>query len=165
MRGLVLYVIAVSFALSANWPGAALGQELGRLFSSPKDRRALDAARDAYDPTRQEIIVKHGAAEAAPEPPPPLPKLNVQGVVIRSNGHVATWVNGTTMLSGESTPDGVRIEADGDAGAVRFVMPTGQGTALIKPGQRLDPNVGEVSERYSGPGEAAEKATGLPLGR
>lgn len=126
----------------------ALAVELGRLFSTPAQRQALDQARERYDPTRQEVIVRAGEA-VVEEAPPPLPELSVEGVVIRSDGNNATWINGTGMLSGESTAEGIRVEADGSGGTVRFVLPDGRDAGRLRPGQTLDPNVGRVTERYA----------------
>ena len=131
-------------------PADSDAQSLGRLFSTPEQRRALDAARSAYDPTRQEIIYKQGPSPVAapePPPPPPMPDLMVNGLVVRSSGATSAWVNGTQLRSGEATADGIRLQsADG---TVKFVLPSGTDTAPIKPGQLLDPNVGKVKEIYT----------------
>ena len=134
-------------ALTLASPGA-FALDLGRLFSTPAQRQALDQARERYDPTRQEVIVRAGEA-VVEEAPPPLPDLSVEGVVIRSSGRNATWINGTGMLSGESTAEGIRVEADGRGGSVRFVLPDGRDAGRLRPGQTLDPNIGRVTERYA----------------
>ncbi len=146
-----------------TYSSSGLAQELGRLFATPEQRAALDVAREAYDPNRREVIVKRVQAAAAPPPPPPsqpMPELLVEGLVIRSSGHNAAWVNGTGMLSGETTADGIRVEADKTTRGVRFVLPSGDGTSAVKPGQLLNPDAGEVREQYILPpdDEAAPKS-------
>jgi hypothetical protein len=142
-------VAIVLTALVGFAPGSAQSEALGRLFYTPDERKQLDDVRERYDPSRQEVIVKAGPAVQAARPPPPMPDLSVEGLVIRSDGKNATWINGTNLLSGESTDQGIRVEADGTGGAVRFVLPNGTDTGPIKPGQRLDPNLGKIHERYS----------------
>ena len=143
--------IAVAFACAACLLGASVSvhaQGLGRLFSTPEQRVDLNRARDRYDPSRQEIIIKQGQV-VEPEveaPPPPLPELMVNGLIRRSDGRSSAWVNGTQLRSGEATADGIVLESDG--GSVKFVLPSGSDTSAIKPGQMLDPNVGQVKEVY-----------------
>ena len=141
-------VMAMVTLLVAPQPAAP--QSLGRLFSTPEQRRALDAARSNYDPTRQEIIYKRGpmpVAEPEPPPPPRMPNLMINGLVVRSSGVTSAWINGTQLRSGEATADGIRVQSSD--GTVKFVLPSGTKTAPIKPGQLLDPNVGEVKEVYT----------------
>jgi hypothetical protein len=143
-------LLLVSMQSHAQSHAPQHGQSLGRLFSTPEQRRMLDEARGRYDPTRQEIIYKQGPAPVAePEPPAPraLPELLVNGLVVRASGGTSAWVNGTQLRSGETTADGIQLQsADG---AVKFVLPSGTDTSAIKPGQLLDPNVGEVKEVYT----------------
>lgn len=145
--GLQLSTAAWGLAL-ACYVTAASAQGLGRLFSTPEQRVELDRARDRYDPTRQEIIIKQGqVVEPAVEaPPPPLPELMVNGLIRRSDGRSSAWVNGTQLRSGEATADGIVLESDGQS--VKFVLPSGSNTLAIKPGQMLDPNIGQVQEVY-----------------
>ena len=131
-----------------GFAAAVPAQGLGRLFSTPEQRVELNRARDRYDPTRQEVIIKQGKV-VAPEveaPPPPLPELMVNGLIRRSDGRSSAWVNGTQLRSGEATADGIVLESDGQS--VKFVLPSGSNTSAIKPGQMLDPNRGEVRELY-----------------
>ena len=121
---------------------------LGRLFFTPEERKEIDDVRRNYDPTRQEIIVKEAPTRQGAPPPPPLPELSVQGVVLRSGGRNAAWINGARLLNGETTEDGVRVEAEKDGRTVRFILPGGTDTGPVKPGQLLDPNAGTVKERF-----------------
>ena len=122
---------------------------LGRLFFTPDQRQQIDEVRDLYDPTRQEIIIRRGQT-VEPEveaPPPPLPELMVNGLIRRSDGRSSAWINGTQLRTGEATADGIVLESDG--GQVKFKLPSGTDTSAIKPGQMLDPNVGQVKEVYT----------------
>ena len=145
MRGLILMAaVMASFTMK---PAYADG--LGRVFFTPAERKLINKARESYDPTRQEIIVKEGPAPEVAPPPAPLPDLAVNGVVIRSSGRNATWINGAGMLSGEQTGEGIRVEASEDGRTVRFILPGGSDTGPIKPGQMLDPNAGKIKEQFS----------------
>ncbi|MEM7406785.1 MAG: hypothetical protein AAF458_15920 [Pseudomonadota bacterium] len=127
-------------------PALTVAQEFGRLFSSVQQRADLDSLRQKYDPNRQEIIYKEGPktvvapAKAAPK----LPDLMVNGLIIRSGGRSSAWVNGTPLTDGEATPDGVQIRSG--ASGIQFVLPSGDNTATIRPGQMLDPNAGTVQD-------------------
>jgi hypothetical protein len=90
------------------WTGSALlatadiaqAQTLGRLFSTPQQRREIDAHRGAK-PMRQPIIkllpaLKPGpTTETSPAyapPPPPRPSV-INGFVRRSDGPSTVWLN------------------------------------------------------------------------
>jgi len=63
-------------------------EELGRLFHTPEQRKALDAARgrspEAAKPVRAQPIPKR-------EPPP------LQGYLVRSDGVSTVWVEGRAV--------------------------------------------------------------------
>jgi hypothetical protein len=141
----------------------ASAQMLGRLFSTAAERDALDGARERYDPNRQEVIYKPGvvAPSAPAKPPPLLPSLTVNGLVVRSGGRTAAWVNGTPLGDGESTADGIELRSDGRS--VKFILPSGSNTASIRPGQLLDPNAGKVREVFARP-KAKSEVKAQPAG-
>lgn len=66
-------------------PGAGAADELGRLFHSPAERTALDAARraDRQRPTA-----------SAPA------QVRIDGYVQGSGGHGTVWVNGEALRAG-----------------------------------------------------------------
>lgn len=121
-------------------------QTLGRLFTTQEERVELDGLRN--DPNYGQVVA---AEQAVPEgEPPPLPgNVTINGFVRRSNGRSATWVNGSRLLNGDSTREGIRLEMDDLAfGTVRLVLPNGLDVLALKPGQRLDVLEGQVMESY-----------------
>jgi hypothetical protein len=89
----------------------AQAQTLGRLFSTPQERRELDAKRGAK-PVTQPLIrplppVKQNPVIAAPAstyaPPPPQPTV-INGFVRRSDGPNTVWLN-EKPISGNAARD------------------------------------------------------------
>lgn len=143
-------VVALTLlTLGSGWPALSSAQEFGRLFSNVQQRADLDSLREKYDPNRQEIIYKEGpkSVVAPVKPPPKLPDLMVNGLIVRSSGRSSAWVNGTPLTDGEATPDGVQIRSGSDG--IQFVLPSGDNTATIRPGQLLDPNAGTVQDNLA----------------
>ena len=128
------------------YSAALQAQTLGRLFTTEDERVELNALRN--DPNYGKVVE---VEQAVPEgEPPPLPgNVTINGFVRRSKGRHATWVNGSRILSGDSTRGGIRLETDGlSFGTVRLVLPNGLDVLALKPGQRLDVLEGQVLESY-----------------
>lgn len=136
---------------------AANAQLFGRLFTDPERRADLDVVRDEHE---------YGKPPKAPEPvemrkdskahPPALPQMTINGVVLRSSGNDTSWVNGARILSGQATPEGIRVEPRRSTSpAVRLVLPSGVDTTPIKPGQRIDVVSGTIVETYREPAREA----------
>ena len=156
------YALVVLFAAVT---GAAHAQSFGRLFSTPEQRIQLDEVREEYEygkpPRPPEPEVKKDDSQANR---PALPQVTVNGVVLRSSGNDTSWVNGTRILSGQTTPEGIRIEPRRVKGpAVKLVLPSGVGTTPIKPGQRIDIVSGTVVETYRAPKDGTSSARAQPV--
>lgn len=146
MRRLELLIIGIA-VLTANAAGA---QGMGRLFSTPEERAALDEAR--HDPDFGKV------AEAAPvqrlevstPEGPVVPHVTINGVVFRSSGLNASWINGISIPASDSTREGIRVETRRFAGGgtVKLGFPGGLETVQIKPGQKIDLVSGGVFEPY-----------------
>lgn len=137
---------------------------LGRLFLTPDQRRALDELRDRKPQPAPVAIAPQAQPEvepAAPEPeaepePPVVSELTVNGIILRKNGLSAAWVNGAPILNGSMTREGVVVRTG--RGGVRMVMPGGESTLRLKPGQKVDVANGSVLEAYQLPREGSEEA-------
>ena len=117
-------------------------ENLGRFFSTPAERAAIDEARSVYEYGK--VIVPQKAAAA-----PVVEQVTINGVVVRSSGHNASWINGTSIASGDMTPEGVRVETlDRSGGTVRIIMPNGLDTVSLKPGQQINVVKGSVQEAW-----------------
>ncbi|MEO5329049.1 MAG: hypothetical protein H7829_12495 [Magnetococcus sp. THC-1_WYH] len=114
---------------------------LGRLFTTPRQRVALDHAR-----RRVLLRVMHGEQNATLEAVAKEEKVALNGLVIRSGGPPAVWMDGNSavMASGE-LPDGVDVVG---MGRVQVVFPRSGRTVTLQAGQRFDGGVGRVLESY-----------------
>jgi hypothetical protein len=139
LRGAAAMGLGVVVAL-----GGAQAQTLGRLFTTPDVRAALDQLRQDQDYGRAVVTDKRHA-----QPRVRVPDVQVNGVVVRSAGPDASWINGTIVTPGDSTPSGVRVETGGGSEpGVRIVLPGSAQVLHLKPGQRVDVLDGRVLDAY-----------------
>lgn len=112
--------------------GAQQATSLGRLFTDPAERAALDTLRaNGGQPAMAPAPV---AADVAPAPvpyvaPPPAEPLVMNGFVRRSDGKNTVWLNQQPQNDGGNTalPERARN---------------------MKPGQRFNPDDGSVKDAY-----------------
>ena len=149
------------------WPLSAHAQsELGRLFTTPAERKALDRLR-----------LEAQFARPAPEPAPPpatspapqqpagpvVSRLEVNGIVRRSGGPATVWVNGAQVERGMVSREGLRVQSAGrPADGVRVRLPSGLSTVRLKPGQAVDVTTGSLVDAYE-PRPAVQGSSGLEL--
>ncbi len=128
--------------------------DLGRLFFTAEERRALDAARAASawpvpPPPSMSTTDIDLYPESAPEAVPILSPTTVNGFVSRSRGPATVWVNGEHL-----EPDQVRLPGASDRtatlrrGALEFIPEGDQARQRVKPGQTYDPIGARVMEAY-----------------
>ena len=128
-------------------PGMAGAKTLGRLFTTPAERAALERLRHA--PPKAEQPPKPVEPKAVEAPPPPVPQVSVQGVVTRSDGQNVVWVNGETVLQGGPAGQGLQVENGKIRGdSVPIVLPGGTATIRLQPGQVYNPATSKVLDAY-----------------
>jgi len=139
------YPVAVLFAaaLIAGVPVPAPAQtaasiERLRFFTTPEERQRLDSLRER--PVQPEQQQKVAVKKQAPQS---LPSVQVQGIVVRSGGPNAAWVNDGNTLAGELIEGGLRVQAGANA-EVRILLPN-QGSVALRPGQFYDPVSGKTT--------------------
>lgn len=133
-------VLLLMLYLAPVW---AAEEELGRLFFDRAQRAALQELRS-------ETVRSKPRLSAEEEKPPPIPNLiSLDGVVLRSNGETAVWINGST------TPPGLRPNLEGISGlqdtrdvSVPILILNGGQTIQLKPGQSYNSLSQEVLERH-----------------
>ena len=108
-------------------PGAAVSQELGRLFFTPEQRAALDARRKARVPDKPAAVVVAS------------PTTRLDGYVKRSGGTSTVWINGEPLPegAGDAPRIGPRVSISVEEGGRR---------AGLRPGEILDRGTGEVRD-------------------
>ena len=142
-RRAVLGSVLGSALLCSLPPADAHAQtRIGRLFSTPAQRVELDGLRNRSDGAvdtgpvveRTEREFRHGS----PSGPSAL-AARFDGVVVRSDGHRVSWIDGVETTEGATTPTGVRISADhAPGGRLRLRLSHGQFSAVLEPGQFID---------------------------
>jgi len=130
-------------------PAFADEAPLGRLLLTPEQRAALDIAR------RNKI---RADATHKPKPAPTERDVTVNGVLKRSDGMSAVWLNGRAV-EGE-TDNGMRVYLlAGTPASVVLRTADDRRTLKLKVGQRADLVTGRIAESYEGrSGQAAEEA-------
>lgn len=122
---------------------------LGRLFTTPAERMALDQQRNMAVQTSNGQAAPGspagaapmtgmpgeaaGAAVAPPPAPPPAAPVRLNGVVRRSNGQATIWVDNEAREATVGGKPGAGVAVD-----------VGGQRVLLKPGQSYDPNSGMV---------------------
>jgi hypothetical protein len=127
-------------------------EELQRLFTTPKERAALNDTRSK--PKQQRIkVVETRSVEKEEKSPPQLPSfITFNGLVIRSHGPSTVWINGTNDLSNHNlSGQGFTVELDQIAKkSVSIVLPGNQKRTL-KPGQMVNTLDGSIKENFEQP--------------
>ena len=149
MRSTLLIALTLSIAMGAVSPATA--ESLGRLFTTPAERAQLQRLR-----TAPPVVVKPAPPPASaaelPSPPPEVPPVTVNGVVIRSRGEGAAWVNGKNTYDGDLSADHVTVNTQGlHSTRVTIETPSHLPDVALKPGQTYHPETGRITELYSAP--------------
>ncbi|OQY57346.1 MAG: hypothetical protein DRR08_00270 [Candidatus Parabeggiatoa sp. nov. 2] len=145
MNKTLLPVILLLWLCAFSQP--TLADELLRLFTTAKERAALDKAREPKPPPKPRKFlpkVPTGTKTLSP-PKPKLPRyISFDGLVIRSQGPTTVWING----SNDWSQQGFTVKLDKIAKqTVSIVLPKGKIRSL-KPGQILDTSTDTIKENY-----------------
>lgn len=142
--------LAVGIVVVANlWLPVADAQQLGRLFTTPEERAELDEIRNDPDFGKEEAPEVVVVPEQGPGGPL-VEHVTINGIVLRSSGNNYSWINGDNIRSGDATREGIRVETRqlSGGGTIRLVLPSGQDTVQLKPGQKIDVLTGSILEPY-----------------
>ncbi|MBA5687552.1 hypothetical protein [Rugamonas apoptosis] len=133
-------LLALAMLGGAAGPAAAQSLGLGRLFTTPDERMALEIRRSSAPapslPSAMPQTAAGPAPEAAAPAPPPEPAL-LNGVVRRSSGKSTVWINGVPYAD-----SGAQLRSDQ---SVKLRLSSGR-ALVLKPGQRFNPADGTVQE-------------------
>lgn len=126
--------------------GIAPAAELGRLFFTPAQRAALDAAR------KQNVRVDIGNEDNEPQPQaaapaPPAPRnVSVNGLIQRSDGNSTVWLNNKPITG--TAAGGLNIATRKGDTRVNLSVPESGRSTDLKVGQTLEILSGTVEEGY-----------------
>jgi hypothetical protein len=155
-------VAVVLFTALTVWLPAAQSQELGRLFLTPQQRQSLEQLRNAPPAPPQVVEVPPPVVESnlpppveqLPQeeilpaaPPPNVPPITVNGLVLRSNGQSTAWVNGQNTIEGDFSFQHIRVGRPSGR-AVPIVTPEHLPDVRLKPGQTYDPTTNTIVDIY-----------------
>lgn len=108
----------------------------GTLLTSPAQRALLDNRRQNKEltslPVQSVKAVVHSETTS------------LEGLVIRQKGPATIWLNGR-LLDRDAT--GLSVQSDAD-GAMAVTLPSKQGNVLLKPGQQVHQDNGELRDAY-----------------
>ena len=122
---------------------AAPAAELGRLFFTPAQRAALDAARKQ----NVRVEIANEDTERPQQPAAPAPRdLSVNGLIQRSDGKSTVWVN-NKPLAGD-TAGGYNVTTRRGDNRVNLTAPDGGRSVQLKVGQTLEVQSGTVEEGF-----------------
>jgi hypothetical protein len=120
-------------------------ESLGRLFSSPSERAALDQVRKIKREIVPQVIEEPDYVEAAPYVEPN--SVAVQGYVKRSDGKSATvWVNGEAIQENSSNQDVAVGNLSNQTNRVPIKLKANGKHLSLKAGQMYDPETNRVRE-------------------
>ena len=144
MRFIVFLGVSILFCVVHTQASA---QEIGRLFSTPKERSELDRLRQKLKPGEKapEVIINDKAPELAPVVV--IEKMRVDGFVKRSSGQDTTWVNQQPQSVKQSSRRVIVQQQPSKPPLVSLTLPTGKRLKL-KAGQTVDVASGKVRDVY-----------------
>lgn len=140
----------LALVLLAAIASPAHADDLGRLFFSAAERRALDSARATAALPAPPPSVSSMDVHLLQDSPPGIttPPLTVNGIVSRRFGPSSVWVNGENLEAGRTTiPGSFDHPVSVRRGALEFT-PDQQHRQRVKPGQTYDPIAARVLEAY-----------------
>jgi len=142
---LLLYSFVVSGTLNAQ----AASDDFGRLFTTPEERRKLQALR--YAEPEPEVIEEieipveliDEVAEEIEEPD--IEGITLNGLVYRKGSKSTVWINGTNSYEGSLASEYFRINAgDINSEKVSVTVPEVNLEFDLKVGQTYEPNDGSL---------------------
>lgn len=128
-----------------SYPTAAGAEALGRLFFSPQDRLALEQLRWASPELLPLVHEQQQETVVAPDSKPVT--VTLSGAMIRSNGAQVVWMNGVSYKKAE-LPATVQVTQPFISGQIELRMVEKGEFFLLRPGQTLEIDSGQVSESY-----------------
>jgi hypothetical protein len=124
---------------------ADTGAGLGRLFTTPAERAAIDRLRGVSSPRAGAIAAGPAVIPLSSSDTRVPASVRLQGVVRRSDGNDEVWLDGGHI----GVSSGVNAQ-----GRVPVRVPGTDRRVWLKPGQVLDTATGAVRESYQAGGRA-----------
>ncbi len=143
-------LLTLCFGLS-GFPDRSHAEFLGRLFTTPAERVALDKLRFAQPKKEKVVVVKKEVQKAPPAPPRRVEAFRMDGLVVRSEGPNTAWVGGNRVLNRSRIAQGVTVDpGSADRSGISVTLPMGGKALKLRPGQAFEPEAGRVTDGLGG---------------
>jgi hypothetical protein len=146
-RFIILALLSLQFDVATT---VYATEPLGRLFSTPVERKELDYLRETKknQPIETETVVEQSVIERRPVVLPET--INVQGYVKRNDGKDSTvWINGEAIQENAGNKD-VRVgKLPSNSNRIPIRIPANGQQLSLKAGQVYDPENNRVRESRS----------------
>jgi hypothetical protein len=116
---------------------ASANEPLGRLFFSPAQRSALDSGKVLGAPRISRVQIPTGPRT-----------VTLSGVVTRSDGESAVWVNGRPVDGKAESVTSATVSGT-DPAAARLKMKGTKSPVKLRVGQSFDNDTGRIQESYT----------------
>ena len=141
-----IFLIPAVFLLLGMSTVNVMADELGRLFTTPQERAALEKLRH-QEPVKEiktEITFEEPEVE---EVKPDIGGITVDGLVYRKNGKSTAWINNSNTYEGDFSNQYLRINTGNiEPGNVQVEIPGSVNNIKLKVGQTYDPNAEKVTD-------------------
>jgi hypothetical protein len=145
----LLFILSVLLFLNSV---SVAADELGRLFTTPSERRMLEELRLAKpeEPVMEPEIVEIQIEEIIePEEEPPLltDTVSVKGMVYRENGKNTAWINDSNTFEGDLESQYIKVKPEEiSKESVQIIMPDNTTRIELKVGQSYEPVAEEITD-------------------
>jgi hypothetical protein len=136
-------LIAIALLMTS---GLAAAAEIGRMFFTPAQRAALDAAR------KQNVRVEIGNEETERQPTAPsaaapvAQTVRLNGMIQRSDGKDTVWLNNKPVTDRKS--GGMNFSTNRNDARIKLQLPDGGRSMDLKVGQTAEIVSGTIEESY-----------------
>jgi len=141
-KSVYLFIMLFISSMAVSWVNEAQANSFGRFFTTPKQRAVLDQIRRNPQYNTTSRIASKLAPVAKKD-------IDINGIVVRSDGINTVWINGKSNLKTNKPEVGVRIYSQNiKRESVTITLSNPDIRVTAKPGQTVDPITGKVSEVY-----------------
>ena len=151
MKTTTCLLLALTTLLLTGTSGAEA--VFGRLYTTPKQREQLDAARNK--PPQETIIIdvaEPSATESAETDISTSQSISLDGIVYRSDGKNTAWINRSSTNEGNLETQFTNVdEKDVRSNQVKITLPDKQTQINLKVGEQYDIDSREVHDTMKDP--------------
>ena len=134
-------MLLISFVFSGVSITQAASYDFGRLFTTPEERKKLQALRDVAPELDEEIEIVVEDIEVVEEKAEAINGITLDGIVYRKGNKSTVWLNGSNSYEGDLSSEYYRINTqDINDKKVSVTVPEVDLQFDLKVGQTYEPN-------------------------